>query len=136
MTAKRDRAWLEQFIRDPNALFAAGDPDAKALLAEYQVPMPVLGLSDEEIQAVLAYLDTTAPQQAQEEEGGAPATTEGAQPPAGPQGAMEQGDPNWGQRLFTGEQPFENGGPACIACHTAAGLGPLGGGTMGPDPPM
>lgn len=49
---------------------------------------------------------------------------------------MEQGDPNWGQRLFTGEQPFENGGPACIACHTAAGLGPLGGGTMGPDPPM
>ncbi len=44
-----------------------------------------------------------------------------------------QGDPDWGRRLFTGEVPLENGGPACIACHEAAGVGILGGGSMGPD---
>lgn len=129
VTAERDRAWLEKFIRDPNVLFAAGDPDAKALLAEYQVPMPALGLSNEEIQAVLAYLETTASQQG---EAGAAATAEGA-PSAAPPKALERGDPLWGRRLFTGEQPFANGGQACMACHSAAGVGPLGGGTMGPD---
>ncbi len=125
VTTQRDRAWLEQFIQNPNAMFSAGDPDATALLDKYQVPMPALGLSADEVSAVIAYLETTAI--APEE------TTAGEQQPIGPTALYMQGDPDWGEKLFTGQVPFENGGPACNACHNVAGVGTLGGGTLGPD---
>lgn len=38
-----------------------------------------------------------------------------------------------GQALFTGKAHFQNGGPACAECHTIAGLGFPGGGTLAPD---
>lgn len=38
-----------------------------------------------------------------------------------------------GQGLFSGRIPLNNGGPACSACHTAAGISFPYGGTMGPD---
>ncbi len=37
-----------------------------------------------------------------------------------------------GRKIFTGERALVNGGPACISCHNA-GVGRLGGGTLGPD---
>ncbi len=43
-----------------------------------------------------------------------------------------QGDAGMGRMLFTGEKRFENGGPACISCHSV-GVGTLGGGTLGPN---
>lgn len=42
------------------------------------------------------------------------------------------GDSNTGKALFTGEKTFQNGGPACISCHSA-GVGELGGGLLGPN---
>lgn len=38
-----------------------------------------------------------------------------------------------GRALFTGRAKFQNGGPACAECHTIAGLGFPGGGTLAPD---
>ncbi|MCC6343553.1 MAG: cytochrome c [Bryobacterales bacterium] len=38
-----------------------------------------------------------------------------------------------GKALFTGAERFANGGPACAACHNAAGIGFPGGGSLGPD---
>lgn len=38
-----------------------------------------------------------------------------------------------GRALFVGDQPFANGGPACIACHSVATLPFPHGGTVGPD---
>src|SRR5690348_11906856 len=38
-----------------------------------------------------------------------------------------------GRALFVGDQPFTNGGPACIACHSVATLPFPHGGTVGPD---
>lgn len=38
-----------------------------------------------------------------------------------------------GRRLFTGAQRFDLGAPACVACHHHAGVGGIGGGTLGPD---
>lgn len=38
-----------------------------------------------------------------------------------------------GRDLFTGSTRLANGGPACISCHSIAGLGFPGGGTLGPD---
>lgn len=42
------------------------------------------------------------------------------------------GDPGIGRMLYTGERRFENGGPACISCHSV-GVGALGGGVLGPN---
>jgi cytochrome c553 len=41
--------------------------------------------------------------------------------------------PEAGKALFTGAVRLTNGGPACASCHSAAGLGFPGGGSMGPD---
>jgi hypothetical protein len=38
-----------------------------------------------------------------------------------------------GNALFTGRVRLQNGGPACLTCHTAAGIPFPNGGTMGPD---
>ena len=38
-----------------------------------------------------------------------------------------------GRALFLGTVRFRNGGPACSACHSVAGLSFPEGGTMGPD---
>ncbi len=38
-----------------------------------------------------------------------------------------------GKALFTGVQRFKNGGPACAACHSMAGLAFPNGGSLGPD---
>jgi len=47
--------------------------------------------------------------------------------------ANEHGSVLAGKALFTGAQRFKNGGPACAACHTMAGLAFLNGGSLGPD---
>jgi mono/diheme cytochrome c family protein len=48
-------------------------------------------------------------------------------PPATP------GSPSRGERLFTGATHFRSRGPACISCHSIAGLPFPNGGTLGPD---
>jgi len=53
--------------------------------------------------------------------------------PAALASSLQQGLPDAGRHLFTGTVHFKNGGPACIACHSVAGLAFPGGGNMGPD---
>ncbi|MEJ5336626.1 MAG: c-type cytochrome [Thermus sp.] len=43
------------------------------------------------------------------------------------------GDPALGRALYLGQKAFQNGGAPCQACHTVAGVGFLGGGSMGKD---
>lgn len=50
-----------------------------------------------------------------------------AAPPAPP------GSPSRGESLFMGETHFLNRGPACISCHSIAGLSFPNGGTLGPN---
>lgn len=120
ITERRDRAWLEAWIADPVGMVQQGDPIATQLLEQYSgVQMPDMGLSEAEVAAVLDYLSGTEP--------GGPAPTAAA-----PQQALA-GDPAAGHALFTGNQPFENGGPSCMACHSVSGIGALGGGALGPD---
>lgn|ERR1035437_4625803 len=61
--------------------------------------------------------------------------TSWAQPMAMAQQNSEalQGADSRGERLFTGATRFRNGGPACVSCHSIAGIQFLGGGTLGPD---
>lgn len=43
------------------------------------------------------------------------------------------GDVEKGRALFMGYQHFQNGGPACMGCHSVGSNGLLGGGALGPD---
>lgn len=57
VVARRDRAWLQRWIAQPDKLLAAKDPLAVELLQKYKnLPMPNLGLTDQQVEAVLAYL--------------------------------------------------------------------------------
>lgn len=124
VTSRRDHAWLVRIITSPEALLDSGDPVAKKLLEEFRgLRMPDFGISKEEAEAVLAYL-------------AAGSASSGA-PAPGPQAAVEEksaadGDPEIGRFLFSGSTRFRNGGAACLACHTVAGL-PGEGRTLGPD---
>ena len=115
ITSRRDRDWLISFISDPAPMLADGDSIAVRLLAEYLVPMPDLGLSDSEVEAVIAYLAAPGPA----------LTANGGPPPLA-------GDPAAGRSLFTGERQLAAGGPACVSCHSASAAG-LAGGTLAKD---
>jgi hypothetical protein len=63
VTSRRELAWLERQIKDPEALIAENDPIAVQLLREADdVPMPQLQLSDEQVAAVIDYLKSTEQQ--------------------------------------------------------------------------
>jgi mono/diheme cytochrome c family protein len=120
VTTKRPRDWLEQWIAAPDAMLAKKDPVAIELLHKYRdVPMPNPGLGAADVTAILAYLETAS---------GQPSAT-----PSTASAPEVQGNPEIGKELFTGVLRFRNGGPPCMACHSAAGIGALGGGQLGPD---
>ncbi len=58
LNQRRPYSWLLDFISDPERMFRQNDPIAMDLLAEYQVEMPDLGLSDLQINDVLAYISS------------------------------------------------------------------------------
>lgn len=127
VTARRDREWLARFILEPDKMLDEGDPIATGLLQEYgNVPMPAMGLSVEEVQAVIAYLEPAG--------NGAVAPTAVQEPaPQEPAAPAAVGDPGQGEALFAGTVDLENGGTPCLGCHSAGKTGLLGGGTLGPD---
>lgn len=114
---RRDMNWLRDFISAPDKVIASGDPIAAELLAKYNnLSMPNPGLSAEEVDAILAYLES-------------PTSTS-----AGGADALElTGDPARGKALFSGQTPLQNNATSCIACHSVNGLAALAGGTLGPD---
>ena len=119
VTTQREPDWLARWIAEPDVMLAEGDPIAAQLLVESDnVPMPNLGLTAAEVASVIAYL-------------GAPAG-EGP-PPAVIAEPLQPGEPSIGKGLFEGTIRFENRGPPCLACHSIAGIGALGGGALGPD---
>jgi cytochrome c2 len=119
VTTRRSQDWLTRWISAPDKMLAAGDPTAAQLYQQYNnVPMPNLGLTSAQVAALIVYL--AAPETA-------------AQPTTVPPANLPAGDPAAGRLLFIGTIHFQNGGPPCLACHTVAGVGSLGGGALGPD---
>ncbi len=59
VTMRREREWLRRWIKEPDKMLAAGDPIATQLLKEYKnVPMPSFKLTDEQVEAIIAYLES------------------------------------------------------------------------------
>lgn len=57
VTRRRERAWLERWLREPDRMLAEQDPTATALYRQFnQIGMPNLGLGEVEVQALLGYL--------------------------------------------------------------------------------
>jgi mono/diheme cytochrome c family protein len=56
VTKQRDLGWLAEWMKAPDKMLAAGDPIATQLLAEFNnIPMPNMGLSDDDVADLLAY---------------------------------------------------------------------------------
>lgn len=55
VTERREEEWLTKWIKSPDTMVFS-DPIAKEMLAEYMVPMPNQGLSDEEVVEIISYL--------------------------------------------------------------------------------
>ncbi len=123
VTERRESDWLIRWIREPDIVLAEGDPIASELLAEFKdVPMPNLGLTESDVAALIAYF-----------EAGPGATQDQPEVEPVPDPILTSGDAESGRMLFIGGTQLANGGPACISCHSVAGVGALAGGTLGPD---
>lgn len=117
---QRDRAWVKRFIMRPDLVLGSEDSIAAALLQEYLVPMPNLGVTDAEAEALLAFLGGG---------GGGAAAGATAAPPDAVEPATEE-QILLGQDLFQGKIRFTNGGPTCNSCHDVIHDAVIGGGVL------
>ncbi len=86
--------------------------------------MPNLGLSEQEAEEVLAYIEAQSGSQA--------ASSQAEEQPT-LLAADTAGDAAKGRDIFTGSIPLKNGGAACISCHNVDGIAALGGGAVAKD---
>lgn len=57
VTRRRPQQWLQRWLREPDRMIAERDPTATTMVARYRgVPMPNLGLNENEADAILEYL--------------------------------------------------------------------------------
>ncbi|MCC6626171.1 MAG: cytochrome c [Chloroflexi bacterium] len=61
VTERRDPAWLRVQIQTPSVHQAQNDPISVANRQQFGIPMPNLGLSDQDVTAVMAYLAAGTP---------------------------------------------------------------------------
>jgi len=57
VTAIRDRNWLSRWIKEPDKMLAEKDPLAVALMSKYSISMPNMRLNDQDVEAVIAYIE-------------------------------------------------------------------------------
>lgn len=121
---RKDRDWLVGFIVDPKGVLAAGDPYALQLKDEAGgvVMPPTVGMTRERAEAILDLIAAESLLESSQFAG----LDIGDEP-------FSESDIQLGKAIFLGEVRLANGGPSCLSCHTAGGLGGLGGGRLGPD---
>lgn len=123
-TERAEKDWLIDFILDPKGVIDSGDPYAVQLLREsrgvYMTQIP--GMTRELAGKLVDLIEA--------ESAAEKSRFSGLQISDRP---LTEDDVTRGERLFRGADPYVNGAPACIACHTVEGIGGLGGGRLGPD---
>ena len=121
---RRDLAWLTRFLKDPKATLDGGGEYEQQLLqdarGQYMPPVANVtpALASKLFDLIAAESVSESPRFAGVQVSDRPLT---------------DADVERGRRLFLGLDRFESGAPACISCHTSAGLDGLGGGILGPD---
>ncbi len=113
ITKRRTNEWLVKFIQSSTAMVKAGDPDAVAVLKQYNnIPMPDNALSTEHVNKLLEFIDAGA--------GSAAIDPKQAALQHQADSIIKLNSPldiQAGKELFNGEQRLENGGAACVTCH-------------------
>jgi mono/diheme cytochrome c family protein len=123
VTTRRTKDWLHEFINGPATVNSKGDPVATELFKKFNpTVMPDQALTADQIDSILAMItDLTSKNQVY-----VPAGAKLSRP-------IVPADVNGGWQFFTGRARLQNGGTACISCHSIKGAGMFGGGTLGPD---
>ncbi len=123
VTKRRDRQWLLKFIPAPKDLKNSGDKAAVQLFREFAPEeMPDQMLSPDQIDQLLTFIEQVS------------ASGKAFVPQSGRLSRpVRPGDAAAGYALFVGTKRLASKGPACIQCHSVQGVGPVGGGTLGPD---
>ena len=123
VTTRRTKEWLNEFINGPAAMNSKGDANATQLFKKFSpTVMPDQALTQGQIESILMMIDDLT----KKNEIFVPAGAKLSR-------AIAPGDVDGGWRLFMGRTKFQNGGTACISCHSIKGVGVFGGGTLGPD---
>ena len=123
VTKRKDREWLNKFMRDPKGVIDSGDEYAQKLFREYnnvymqQVPGLTKALADKILDLIVSESSATDPLFA---------GLKNDRP-------LTKADIVRGRRLFLGTEDFASGAPACVSCHTVKEISALGGGSLGPD---
>jgi putative heme-binding domain-containing protein len=130
---RREHNWLVQWITNPDQVISSDDKIAKELVEQYDgVPMPNMGLTSEQSESIISYLESIGGKGTNPVENNAITPVETEKPIAESTNPLT-GDAIKGQQLFAGITHFSNGGPACMSCHTVNTVGELRGGTLGPN---
>ena len=123
VTTRRTKEWLGEFINTPAAINSRGDANATQLFKKFSpTVMPDQALGQGQIDSILMMIDDLT----KKNEIFVPAGAKLSR-------AIAPGDVDGGWRLFMGRAKFQNGGAACISCHSIKGVGMFGGGTLGAD---
>ncbi len=105
---KRNEEWLIKYIQSSQTMIQSGDSIAVAIFEEYnRLIMPDPQLSASEIKLVLDYIESSS---------GAVADIQISENSILKD--ITAAEINNGRNLFEGIKRFENGGPACISCHS------------------
>ena len=125
----RDREWLLDFITEPDRVIDSGDPIATELAAEYAVPMPNIGTTRAQAEAVLDFLT----RQGEGADVGTASSVTAALGSEATSLSASEDDIRFGRALFEGPVRFSNGGPTCNACHNVVHDDVWGGGALAAD---
>ncbi len=123
VTTRRTKEWLHEFINAPAAANSKGDPTATQLFKKFNpTVMPDQALTPVQIDSILAVITEMTNKNQVFVPAGAKLSR-----------AIVPWDVQGGWMFFTGRARLQNGGAACISCHSIKGVGMFGGGTLGPD---
>jgi mono/diheme cytochrome c family protein/nitrate reductase gamma subunit len=105
VTERRERPWLQRFIRSSQSVIGEGDPTAKALFQQFnQQQMPDwTDLTEPQISSLLDWFSVDGPEQ--------------RDPNNRPASDASLAELEHGRRLFHGVERFAAGGIACASCH-------------------
>ena len=124
VTDRKDRQWLIGFMMNPKSYLDRGDAYALKLLQESRnVPMPVLpGMTRERCENLLDLIEAESKLEESQ--------FKGLQISNKP---FTDVDRALGRQIFLGQHRLENGGAACVWCHSMHDIPLLGGGALAAD---